>query len=101
MPDTSGAPAKSTVKLEEFLEVQRAAPDLRVEFGDGDAVEVWAPVLWTDEISAALAGGRFREGLAAMNGEAWERFEAAGGTWRIVNHLYEQSKAPAEPSLGE
>ncbi len=94
-------PAVPSYRLEDFLETQRATPALRVPFGDdGEAIIVEAPVLWTDEIHAHMITGNIRAGLVAMNGtDRWERFEAAGGSWRIVNALYDKAKG-ATP-LGE
>ncbi len=75
---------------------------MRVEFGDGDHVEIPAPVLWSDEITEKLHTGQQEAAYRLMNGDdRWERFVAAGGSWRVLAKLWDDSAAPAEPSPGE
>lgn len=78
------------VSLAEFREERAQAGNIDIDLGDGSPpVVIPAAELWPDDLPSS---SREPDAFAAaiVGADEWERFKAAGGTFKLFNAIYDK-----------
>ena len=79
--------------LSEFIERRVEEDGIEIELSDGTSVTIPPAELWPDEAAAAIdANDDEALARAIMGDEAFDRFRADGGGWRLLNAFIRDAK---------